>query len=163
MTNKSLSRKKNFTLIELLVVIGIIGILVGILLPAISAALKEGKKTQAEANCRLIAQAVDAYKNDYQELPGNSATPAEMTSGSAILSRLGGQTGRKKVYFENTGSLTNPWDDNYWIAFDDDYDGTISFSGTYDGVSISATVPGSVAVFTVVPGSSATYVGSWGE
>ena len=152
MTKKNVIRRSSFTLIELLVVIGIIGILVGILLPAISSAIKEGKKTKAESDCKLIAMACAGYKNDYQTLPGGSSENNAAIS-TAIFDRIGGKTGRKKVYFENTGTLLNPWDNQFFIVFDDDYDGDIAPSIE------SSDVAGAVGVWTEVPGG--TYVKSW--
>ena len=154
MRKKNVTRRSSFTLIELLVVIGIIGILVGILLPAISSAIKEGKKTKAESDCKLIALAVAGYKNDNQTLPyaDNSSDQEVGNITTEIYERLGGQTARGKVYFENNGTHLNPWDNPYQIAFDSNY------SGAVDTTSFG-TVAGPVAVWTEVPGS--TYVYSW--
>ncbi len=51
-------KSKGFTLVELLVVIAIIGILVSIVMPAITNALTRGKLTQMAANGRNLIQAL---------------------------------------------------------------------------------------------------------
>lgn len=51
-------KRRGFTLVELLVVIAIIGMLVSIVMPAISTALFRGKLTQAAANGRNMIQTI---------------------------------------------------------------------------------------------------------
>ena len=147
------SRKSRFTLIELLVVIGIIGILTGILLPAIAGSMKEGKKTKAKSVCRQIAVAVEAYLNDYGSLPktdnGTDSTAANITDNS-LLTILGGSNARSKVYFENTGTVSHPFGGIYYIVMDGNYDNSITANGE--------TVAGSVAVYTTCDGDT---VVSW--
>lgn len=53
-----------FTLIELLVVIAVIGILVGLLLPALSGAREAGRAVVCEANVRSVVLALAAYETD---------------------------------------------------------------------------------------------------
>jgi prepilin-type N-terminal cleavage/methylation domain-containing protein/prepilin-type processing-associated H-X9-DG protein len=62
--------KKGFTLIELLVVISIIGLLAGLLLPAIQAARESGRRIQCTNNQRNIATALLVYENSRNAFPG---------------------------------------------------------------------------------------------
>jgi prepilin-type N-terminal cleavage/methylation domain-containing protein/prepilin-type processing-associated H-X9-DG protein len=53
-----------FTLVELLVVVGIIGLLVSILLPALNNAREAAKRTQCAANLHNVAAALNIYANE---------------------------------------------------------------------------------------------------
>jgi prepilin-type N-terminal cleavage/methylation domain-containing protein/prepilin-type processing-associated H-X9-DG protein len=60
-----MKRKPGFTLIELLVVIGIIGILVGILLPALQGARDQANTTMCQSRLHQFANIEGLYQSDY--------------------------------------------------------------------------------------------------
>jgi prepilin-type N-terminal cleavage/methylation domain-containing protein len=64
-----------FTLVELLVVVGIIGVLVALLLPALSKARASGQTALCLGNLRQIMNAFQLYENDNkQRLPDPTAS-----------------------------------------------------------------------------------------
>ncbi len=79
MKNKSPEQHGNavaFTLIELLVVIAIIGILAGMLLPAIARAKVAAKEKMAQVEMANLGAAISQYYNEYNSLPASSLAVA---------------------------------------------------------------------------------------
>jgi prepilin-type N-terminal cleavage/methylation domain-containing protein/prepilin-type processing-associated H-X9-DG protein len=62
-------RLRGFTLIELLVVISIIGILVGLLLPAVNSAREAGRRAQCQSNMRNVVLGILGYVNQKNVFP----------------------------------------------------------------------------------------------
>jgi prepilin-type N-terminal cleavage/methylation domain-containing protein/prepilin-type processing-associated H-X9-DG protein len=68
--------KRAFTLIELLVVISIIGMLMGILLPALNKAKAQARRAYCSSNLRQIGVAFRSYLDDFRDvMPKSSAFP----------------------------------------------------------------------------------------
>jgi prepilin-type N-terminal cleavage/methylation domain-containing protein len=74
-------RRSAFTLVELLVVIGIIAVLIGILMPALSKARKQSKAIQCQSNLRQFGMGIEMYAATFRGVmpfkgPDGSSTSA---------------------------------------------------------------------------------------
>lgn len=62
-------RQDGFTLVEILVVISIIGVLVALLVPAISSAVRTANDAAVSGEIQTLAQSLASFKNKYGEYP----------------------------------------------------------------------------------------------
>ena len=70
-TNRIAGSRKGFTLVELLVCLGIIGVLFGMLLPAVNAARASARKAYCSARLRELAVATAQYEAANKRIPPN--------------------------------------------------------------------------------------------
>jgi prepilin-type N-terminal cleavage/methylation domain-containing protein/prepilin-type processing-associated H-X9-DG protein len=89
--------RQGFTLIELLVVISIIGVLVGLLLPAVQSAREAGRRAQCQSNLHNTALAILGYVTS-----NNSFPPAGEFGEDPV----------KTVFNDPTTSIINNWISN---------------------------------------------------
>ncbi|MBN1975436.1 MAG: prepilin-type N-terminal cleavage/methylation domain-containing protein [Sedimentisphaerales bacterium] len=78
-------KKTGLTLVEMLVVLGIIAILVGVLLPAMTAVKNHAKETKQKAQFSAINLALITFKNDYGDYPPSNCPLGGNYSGAQKL------------------------------------------------------------------------------
>jgi len=102
-------KRYGFTLVELLVVITIIGILIGILLPAVQNARESGRNATCQNNLRQLGIAI----NNYAESNGERfpATSGGGPKGHTWIVRLLPFIEQQNVY--NKYSTSHNWDSNH--------------------------------------------------
>lgn len=82
-------RRHGFTLIELLVVIAVIGLLVGLLLPALGQTRRSSRAAACMAQLHGVGQALVAYNNDHREAVIPSYNMSGVDGASVILDGWG--------------------------------------------------------------------------
>lgn len=184
--------RRGFTLIEMLVVIGIIMILAGLLLPAISLARAFARKATAKSEIENIAAAWMHYYSEYQRWPSfvSGETPvriADDVADALSAGALGIDNPRRIKFmgFKRFNLSTNPvtpWARTevtdadtpekhyYYVMFDANFDNkidaTTSGPPSWD-MPTTEDVNQSVIVWTVNDdadeGSDKWIIGSWQE
>ena len=87
----SIRHRRAFTLIELLVVISVIGILAGMLMPAISLVRESSRKANCGSNQRQIVLSMVLYTTEYRKWPDHGSGGADRgaISQGIVLAKLG--------------------------------------------------------------------------
>ncbi len=112
-------KKNGFTLVELLVVIAIIGIIAGMLFPAIQYARESARRTSCKSNMRQLGTALQNYHSTFQKLPPGvqnvdpsafSVDHGFWTTSAFLLPQLGEQSAYDVLNPRRTNTLSSQLD-----------------------------------------------------
>ena len=129
---------KRFTLIELLVVIAIIGILAGLVFPALGTVRNNARKSKANSECQSLKTAIIMYESEFSCWPANvSGSTDALVSDSEYIQmckRLTGENSKKTVFYEvgvgyeESKGILDPWGRPYQVALDVNFDNILTES-----------------------------------
>ena len=113
--------RRGFTLIEIMVVIGIIALLIGILLPALSKVQERAKVTQTMGLMQEFAKACDAFQQEFGRYPG--LVPEEILANdpqisgteNALLELMGGGVRKNDVDTSTYTNTTTGYSAEGWV------------------------------------------------
>ncbi len=130
-------RSHGFTLLEMLIVIALIMVLAGLMIPAFFKVKNGAKAKRAQIEARVIGSAIRAYKLQEKKFPapsGDLGGGVDLTYGvgdrdnSEVMSILRDATPPvldvNKLRWDSD-NVINPYDNQYRITLDLDYDGKI--------------------------------------
>jgi len=122
------ARKHGFTLIELLVVIGIIGLLMSLLVPAITQVMRSMRVMRTREIINGLEMGLQAFKNDFRDYPPSNLEAKYPRTGAAKLVYYlrgpggsgWGTAGAGRMPFGQSGGPPNRAYGPYYQATDDD-------------------------------------------
>lgn len=122
---------KGFTIVELLTVISVIGVLLGLLVPALNEVKKLARDIQQQAQFHSISVALDIFANEMDNYPESSVMANDEITGAHTLAEA--LVGRDLQGFDPMSNY-DPDDGDYAIANDDNSEYA---TGTSEEVSLN--------------------------